>query len=140
MSKVDAEFIRRLVAEQFAGVAASVRRHHGYEEKFAMDQYAELAAKVGKQLGRDRAAKERIVTRSPSVFFSMDAGEYAAASATELATRELSALGITARNSDPVELLDAHHAGRDFARRGGRTSGMDGATPNFIDTYLAEKE
>jgi hypothetical protein len=139
MSKVDAEFIDRLVTEKFATVVATVRRTRG-NEVFAMDQYAELAATVGKQLGRDRAAKERIVARSPFAYSGMDAAEYAGASAAELATRELKALGITPKNSDPVELLDAHHSGRDFARRGGRTGSMDGAGETFVDRYLNSKE
>ncbi len=138
MSQVDAEFIRRLVAEKCAEVVAKIGRDHSYEV-FAMDQYAELAATVGKQLGRDRASKERIVARSPYAFDGMDAGEYAGASAAELAQRELKALGITPKNSDPIELLDAHHAGRDFARRGGRSGGgMDAAGDSYLDRYLKE--
>lgn len=139
MSKVDPEYIDRLVTEKFATVVATLRHTRG-NEVFAMDQYAELAATVGRQLNRDRAAKERIVRRSPDNFSGMDAGEYAGASAAELATRELKALGITAKNSDPIELLDAHHAGRDFARRGGRTAGsMDGAAETFVDRYINYK-
>lgn len=137
MSKVDAAFIERLVAEKFAPVVATLRRTRGNEEFVAMD-YVELAAQVGKQLGRDRAAKERIVSRSPFAFSGLDAAEFAGASAAELAKRELAALGIKPDGRSVEEqLLDAHHAGRDFARRGGRTGSMDGTT-SIVDKYLQE--
>lgn len=115
--------------------------------RMAADQHAELAVAVGRQLGRDRARKERIVARSPQVFYSMDAEEYGQASAAELATRELRELGITPKNSDPVELLDAHHLGREHARAQGRgvrgvavkssvMEGMDASGNSFMDKYL----
>jgi hypothetical protein len=103
------------------------------------DYYAELARNVSKALNRDNAQKDQIFCRSPYAFSGMDAAEYAGASATELATRELKALGIAPKNSDPIEILDAHHAGRDFARRGGKAAGMDGAAaPSFLTSYLGE--
>jgi hypothetical protein len=111
-------------------------RQSDYDEGY----YAELARQVSKGLGRDHATKQRILARNPGLAFGLDAGEAAGMSSAELATRELKELGITAKNSDPVELLDAHHAGRDFARRGGRSGGMDGAGDSFIDKYIAAKE
>ncbi|HUN74379.1 MAG TPA: hypothetical protein VMU40_07685 [Steroidobacteraceae bacterium] len=105
--------------------------------------FAELARQVSKGLGRDNAVKERIVQRSPHVFYGMDAEAAGQASAAELAARELRELGITPRNSDPVELLDAHHAGRDYARNAGDgrrslSGARDSAGDSFVDRYLKE--
>ena len=103
--------------------------------------FAELARQVSKGLGRDNAVKERIVQRSPHVFYGMDAEAAGQASAAELAARELRELGITPKNSDPVELLDAHHAGRDYARNardGRRSFAADSAPASFLDAYLKE--
>ncbi len=106
--------------------------------------YAELAAQVGKALGRDNSKKQRIVQRSPHIFGAMDAGELEQASARELATRELKELGVEAGDNDPTALLDAHHAGREFERKragGGRPRwAQDSASggDSFIDRYLKE--
>lgn len=109
--------------------------------------YSSAASAVAKSLRKDNAIKDRIVARSPYVFSGMDAEEYGQASAAELATRELKELGITPKNSDPVELLDAHHAGRAHARAQGRgvhgvavkssvMEGMDASGNSFMDKYL----
>ena len=60
---------------------------------------------------------------------------------------KLKELGITPKQSDPIELLDAHHAGRAHARaqRGGvhgvavKSSvmeSMDASANSFLDRYL----
>jgi hypothetical protein len=139
MSKVDAEFIRRLVAEQCNEVAAAVRRNHGYEE-FAMD-YAELARQVSKSLGRDKATKQRLLMRNPGLAFALDAGEVEGMSAAELAARECKERKLEYGDNDPIAVLDAFHAGVAHARSGGRPSGMDGAAgSSFMDKYLSGTE
>jgi hypothetical protein len=56
----------------------------------------------------------------------MDAEQIGQASSRELAMRELKELGIDCGDNDPVAMLDAHHAGRAYARDGKR-AGMDSA-------------
>ncbi|HEX4025878.1 MAG TPA: hypothetical protein VHX52_14430 [Steroidobacteraceae bacterium] len=111
--------------------------------------YQELARQVAQQLGRDNAIKQRIVQRNPWAFSAMDAQELGEASGRELAARELKELGIDQKDNDPVDLLDAHHAGRAYERsRGDRRTGlaikpsvMEGSSANdaaesFIDRYI----
>lgn len=94
---------------------------------------AELARQVAKGFGRDNARKQRILARSPQAFYSMDAEAVGTASAAELANRELKELGITAKASDPIELLDAHHAGRQYERtKGVRGSARDSASEDSV--------
>jgi hypothetical protein len=78
--------------------------------------FTELARQVTQALGRDQGRKQKIFARSPGVFSSMDAEEFGRMSSRELAERELKELGISAGDSDPEALLDAHHAGRKWAR------------------------
>jgi hypothetical protein len=79
----------------------------------------DLAAEVSRQLARDNARKQRILQRSPYVARGMDAEELAVMSGRELAERELKDLGITPDGRSVEEqLLDAHHAGRAYARNG----------------------
>jgi hypothetical protein len=78
--------------------------------------FASLAQSVASALVRDNGRKQRIVARSPGIFSSMDAKEFGEASSTELARRELKALGIDPGDNDPLMILDAHHAGRKHAR------------------------
>lgn len=127
--------------EYWEGWDAEIRRQRAAADRAAGTDYADLAAAVGRQLGRDRAHKERIVARSPGVFAAMDTEELGAASSRELAARELRELGIEVGDNDPVALLDAHHSGRDFARRGGQdgrrssSGALDSAGDTFIDRY-----
>ncbi|HEX3915535.1 MAG TPA: hypothetical protein VHW71_18705 [Steroidobacteraceae bacterium] len=97
----------------------------------------DIARVVGEQLSRDNASRQRILARSPYVFGSMDAAEVTTASSRELALRELKELGIEdCADNDPVALLDAHHAGRQFARDGGKRAGMDSAGESAADRLL----
>jgi hypothetical protein len=112
----------------------------------AMDAVPDLAALVrdiARDVGRDQGIKRRIFARSPGVFSSMDAAELGAASSRELAARELKELGIEVGDGDPVQLLDVHHAGRDYARNGGRSiagsasdAAPSSAAQRIIDKYL----
>jgi hypothetical protein len=117
----------------------------------AMPNFANLATEVAKQLGRDQARKNRILQRSPYVFAAMDAAELSQASSRELAARELAELGIEVGDCDPVQLLDAHHAGRQWARDnmstkggsaarlvGGGGSAQDSSADSFVDRYMKE--
>jgi hypothetical protein len=117
---------------------------------------SDLASEVAKQLGRDNAIKQRIFARSPGVFSAMDAEEFGRASSVELAARELKELGIEPGDNDPLAILDAHHAGRQFARDylipgntltgGNRIAGNNGnkliggsasdSADSFVDKYL----
>jgi len=106
---------------------------------------AGLAHQVARSLAQDEGRKQRISARSPHIFAAMDGNEYAEASSTELAMRELKALGIDPKDNDPVAILDAHHAGRQWARDnqrpgGARISGSasDSAGESFLDRYLNE--
>ena len=97
----------------------------------------DLAKEVAKHLGRDQGRKQHILQRSPHIFSAMDADEVGQASARELAVRELKDLGIDCGDNDPVALLDAHHAGRDYGRGGQRTAGgMDSAGPSWVDKLI----
>jgi hypothetical protein len=78
--------------------------------------YSTTASAVAKALRKDNAIKTRIFARSPGAFSGMDSMELASASSRELAERELKELGIEVGDNDPVQLLDAHHAGRKYAR------------------------
>jgi hypothetical protein len=104
--------------------------------------HAADAEDVMRNLRHDEALKNRIFARSPSLLYAIDAEELGTMSATELATRELKELGITPKNSDPVELLDSHYAGREYARSGGRRgAGMDSSGElNIIEKYIDGKE
>jgi len=77
---------------------------------------ASLAQEVSRHLRRDDGCKRKIFARSPGVFAGMDAAEFAGASSIELSMRELKALGIDPGDNDPLAILDAHHAGRQFAK------------------------
>jgi hypothetical protein len=101
---------------------------------------ADIAREVTKQLVRDNAHRQRILQRSPHVFSAMDAGEVAQASSRELAARELKALGIDCADNDPVALLDAHHAGRQYARDGGKRAGMDGRELTWVEKKFLGEE
>jgi hypothetical protein len=94
----------------------------------------ELSRRLAQDISREKTRKERILARSPGVFSSMDAEEREQTSAAVLATRELKELGITPRNSDPIELIDAHHAGRQWAREQmlGRSLGKGGANTSLL--------
>jgi hypothetical protein len=114
----------------------------GYNAEAArLGGVASLARQVARALGRDGAVKQRIFARSPGVFSSMDAMELGQASSRELAERELRELGIEVGEGDPVQLLDAHHAGRAYAR-GQRGSAQDAHATSgaqaIIDTFLKE--
>jgi hypothetical protein len=103
----------------------------------AMPDLASISREVAKNLGLDQGRKQRIFQRSPHVFAAMDAEEVAQASSRELAMRELQELGIDCGDNDPVAILDAHHAGRQYARDGGkRPAGMDSAGDSVVDRYL----
>jgi hypothetical protein len=105
----------------------------------AQPSVADIAKEVAKNLGRDQGRKQRIFQRSPHIFAAMDAEEVAQASSRELAMRELQELGIDCGDNDPVAILDAHHAGRQYARDGGkRPAGMDSAGESIVDRYLKE--
>jgi hypothetical protein len=117
---------------------------------------ADLAQQVALAIGRDEARKRVIYARSPGVFAAMDGNELGEASSVELAMRELKALGIDSGDNDPLAILDAHHAGRQFARDyqipggrltgGNRIAGNNGnkliggsasdSADNFVDKYL----
>jgi len=104
-----------------------------------------LAHRVARAMGRDNARKQRIFARSPNVFSGMDAEELGRASSVELAMRELGALGIDPKENDPLAILDAHHAGRQWARDNQRPGGAriggsasDSAGDSFLDRYLNE--
>jgi hypothetical protein len=123
--------------EQAARSAAKERSRAAQDEHPGLH---DIARQVSEHLGRDQGRKQRIFQRSPHVFAAMDAEELATASARELASRELTELGIDCGDGDPVQLLDMHHAGRQYARDGGkRPSSMDsapsGANPS-LDKYL----
>ncbi len=108
--------------------------------------FAQLAERVSQSLGRDNSRKQRIFHRSPHVFAAMDADELSQASSSEMARRELKELGIDSGDNDPVAILDAHHAGRKYARdggkplgmEGGRTLAMDSTGSSALDRYLQE--
>jgi hypothetical protein len=135
----------------FDAEAAKIARRPGHLES--------LAQSISRALGRDNGRKQRIFARSPGVFSSMDAQELGAASSAELAARELKALGIEPGDNDPLAILDAHHAGRQFARDylipGGHLTGgnriagnngnkliggsaSDSAGESFVDKYLKD--
>ena len=104
---------------------------------------ADLAQQVALAIGRDEARKRVIYARSPGVFAAMDGNELGEASSVELAMRELKTLGIDPGDNDPLAILDAHHAGRQFARDyqmtgGNRSTGSasDSAGDSFIDKYI----
>jgi hypothetical protein len=118
---------------------------------------ADLAQQVALAIGRDDARKRVIYARSPGVFAAMDGNELGEASSVELAMRELKALGIEPGDNDPLAILDAHHAGRQWARDyvipGGNLTGgnriagnngnkliggsaSDSAGDSFVDRYL----
>jgi len=110
----------------------------------AMPDLAALAREVARDLARDQGIKQRIFARSPGVFSGMDAAELGAASSRELAARELKVLGIEVGDGDPVQLLDAHHAGRQWMRdqmtggerrQGSASDARDGGS--FIDKFFA---
>lgn len=88
--------------------------------------YAADAQEVARNLRRDEAVKARILAHSPHLAYAIDAAELAGMSARELASRELKELGIEPGDNDPVALLDAHHAGREAARRQAWGSAHDG--------------
>ena len=96
----------------------------------------EIARQVADHLGRDNARKQRVYQRSPHVFSAMDAEELAQASSREMAIRELTELGIDCGDNDPVAILDAHHAGRQYARDGGRSAGMDSAAAGSAQALI----
>lgn len=107
----------------------------------AHPNFHDLASEVAKALGRDAGRKQRILQRSAYVFASMDAEEISQASSRELAARELKELGIEVGDGDPVQLLDAHHAGRQYARNNGNKliggSASDAREgPSWLDKYL----
>jgi hypothetical protein len=132
--------------------------YHAEAAKNARPGHLEsLAQSISLALGRDNARKQKIFTRSPGVFSGMDAEEFGRASSVELAARELKALGIDPGDNDPLAILDAHHAGRKFARDyqipGGNLTGgnriagnngnkliggsaSDSASESFLDKYL----
>jgi hypothetical protein len=86
---------------------------------------SDLAQEVGRQFARDNARKQGIIARSPHLARAVDAEELAGMSSRELAEREISELGIKPDGRSVEEqLLDAHHAGRDFVRNGGILGGM----------------
>jgi hypothetical protein len=107
----------------------------------------QLAATVSRQFARDESRKTRILQRSPYVFAAVDAEELSQASSRELATRELKELGIEAGANDPLAILDAHHAGRAYARGRNRLVGgghpgsaQDASEDNFMNRYLNESK
>jgi hypothetical protein len=101
---------------------------------------AALAQQVARNIAKDELAKRRIFSRG--LTFSVDAAEEVAEmSARELAARELKSLGIEPGDNDPVALLDAHHAGRQYERtKGVLGSARDSASSggSFLDKYLAD--
>lgn len=125
--------------EERARIAARDARRAALD---AHPSLPDLASEVAKHLGRDHGRKQRILQRSPHVFAAMDADEVGQASSRELAARELKDLGIDVGDSDPVQLLDAHHAGRQWARdqmsAGGRRSASDAREggESFLSKYL----
>ena len=135
IDKTSQDYIDGRNAED-ARIAARDRRRAALD---AHPSVADLAKEVAKNLGRDQGRKQRILQRSPHVFAAMDAEEAAQASSRELAVRELQELGIDCGDNDPVAILDAHHAGRQYARDGGkRPAGMDSAGESIVDRYLKE--
>jgi hypothetical protein len=129
--------------EESARIAARDARRSALD---AHPNFHDIAREVGKNLVRDNAHRQRIFQRSPHVFAAMDAEEVAQASSRELAMRELQELGIDNGDNDPLAILDAHHAGRQYARDGGgkplgmegnKTLGMDSGNPS-LDKYLQE--
>ena len=130
-------------ADYWAGYNAEATRRAAKDARAAVDAMPDLhklASEVAKALGRDAGRKQRILQRSPYVFASMDAEEMSQASSRELAARELKELGIEVGDGDPVQLLDAHHAGRmhERQRATGGSAGMDSAIPSFLDKYFNE--
>lgn len=118
----------------------------GYNAEVARNRrpsFESLAQQVARAFGRDNGRKQKIFERSPGVFTGMDAEEFGRSSSVELAARELKALGIDPGDNDPLAILDAHHAGRQFARDyqmtgGNRSTGSasDSAGDSFIDKYI----
>jgi hypothetical protein len=109
----------RVYIDAYNAEAARLAKQNAAYKARALDGHpnlANIAREVGRHLGRDQAHRQRILQRSPYVFAAMDATEVATASARELAARELKELGIDCGDNDPVQLLDAHHSGRQFAR------------------------
>jgi len=118
--------------------------------------FESLAQSVARALGRDNGRKQKIFERTPGIFSSMDAEEFGRMSSTEMAARELKALGIDPGENDPVAILDAHHSGRQFAKDylipgnqltgGNRIQGNNGnkliggsasdSAENIIDRYI----
>lgn len=98
----------------------------GRREEEARIVVSDIARQVADHLGRDNGRKQRIFQRSPHVFAAMDAEELGTASARELAMRELQEVGFDCGDNDPVAILDALHAGRQFERLGGLPA-MDSA-------------
>jgi hypothetical protein len=134
----------RAYSEGFNAESARIRVRDA--ARAALDAHPnlpDLAGEVARQLGRDQGHKQRIVQRSPHIFASMDASELGQASSRELAARELKELGIEVGDGDPVQLLDMHHAGRQFARGNNGNKLMGSAsdaadTPAFLSKYLEE--
>jgi hypothetical protein len=130
-------------ADYWVGYNAEAARRAAKDARAAVDAMPdlhELASEVAKALGRDAGRKQNIVQRSPHIFASMDAEELSQASSRELAARELKELGIEFGDGDPVQLLDAHHAGRQYARNGNQLIGASandaGENPTFLDKYI----
>jgi hypothetical protein len=127
----------------WAGYNEAVARSAAKAARSAVDAMPDLSAlarEVARDLGRDQGAKQRIFARSPGVFSGMDAQELGQASPRELAARELKELGIEVGDCDPVQLLDAHHAGREYARNGNKLMGGSASdsveTASFLDKYI----
>jgi hypothetical protein len=108
----------------------------------AAGDVAAMVRQAARKIGRDSGVTQRIFARSPHIFSGMDAAELGAASPEEMAARELKELGIDPRDNDPVAILDAHHAGREYARQGRRGAGlnasMDGASQSWLDKYVSD--
>jgi hypothetical protein len=142
-------------AAYWAGYHEEVARRRAREGRMG-SSVALLAQHIAQDLARDNGRKQKLFARSPSFFSSMDAEEFGRASSIELAVRELQALGIEPGDNDPLAILDAHHAGRKFARdllnpnavkggagslnklKGGSGEAQDADEPSFIDNYLNE--
>lgn len=108
-------------------------------DDFKAGYFAELATQVARNLRKDGARKARILAESPHLH-ALDGNELAQMSARELAVADLKQYGIEVTDaSDPIEVRDAFHAGRQHERRGARPMGMDSAGgENFLDRYLKE--
>ena len=99
---------------------------------------ADIVSEVARQVGRNQGANSTSYTLAAHLA-AHGCGEVAQASSREFATRELKELGIDCGDNDPVAMLDAHHAGRAYARDGGRApGGMDSAGNSAISDILAK--